>query len=68
MADVIQTHASYIVYFSSDTLDIKKQESQGTGMMHTVGSNMFGHLTFANDMAACSEVFHSMKKCGLVGG
>jgi len=41
MADMIQTHTSYIVYFSTDRLDIKKQDSAGTGMMHTVGSNIF---------------------------
>jgi len=68
MADTIQTHISYIVYFSSDKLAIKKQESEGTGMMHTVGSNKFGHLTFANYMAVCPEVFHSMTKCSLAGG
>jgi len=66
MADMIQTHTS--VYFSSDKLDIKKQESVGTGTMHTVGSKMFEHLTFAKYMAVCPKVFHGMTKCNLVGG
>lgn len=61
---MIQTHNSYTVCFSSEKLDIKKQESEGTGMMHTVGSNKFGHLTFANHMAVCPEVFHGMTNVG----
>ena len=65
MADMIQTYTSYTVYVSSDKLDIKKQESEGTGMMHTGGRNVFG---LANYMAVCPEVFHGMTKCSLVGG